>query len=492
MMPTEPRTTAVALVTIGVLIALSALTSRFSGRLGVPAALSFLVVGMAAGEDGFGLLFSDFAFTFRLGTVALVLILFDGGLNTPARVVRQGIKPAAALATIGVAVTAAAVAGFALALGVPPEHATLLGAIVSSTDAAAVFSTLRGSGIKLQRRVGITLELESGLNDPMAVLLTVAFTRLLVTQQTPSWSLLGTVILELGVGALFGYAIGFVGRALLPRISLAAAGLYPVLTIAIAFLAFGLPTLFHGSGFLAVYVAAVLVGDAKLPFRAGVLRVHDATAWVAQVGMFLLLGLLVVPSKLLPVAGLGLLLGLFLAFVARPLAVLLCLWPFGYTKRELAYVSWVGLRGAVPIILATFPVMAHGRGADETFHLVFFIVVVNAIIPGSTIRYVTDKLGLRSKDPPPPPAVLEVTSMEQLQGKVLAFFVDKASAASGVAIRELPFPQGAYVMLVVRAQTLLPPRGELVLTPGDHLYVIADERDEPFVRLMFGQQEELG
>jgi potassium/hydrogen antiporter len=492
MMPDEPHTTAVALVTIGVLIALSAVMSRFSGRLGVPVALLFLGVGMLAGEDGFGLHFSDYAFTFRLGTVALVLILFDGGLNTPLKVVKQGLKPAAMLATVGVAVTAAVIGGVAWLLGVEPTHAARLGAISSSTDAAAVFSVLRGSGIKLQKRVGVTLELESGLNDPMAVILTVAFTRVLVTQESPSWTLLLDVVLELGVGTALGVAVGYGGRALLARAKLAAGGLYPVLTLALAFLAFGLPTLFHGSGFLAVYIGAVLIGGANLPYRAGILRVHDAAAWVAQVGMFLVLGLLVTPHKLPSVALLGLLLGLALAFIARPLAVLLCLAPFRYPRNELVYVAWVGLRGAVPIILATFPVMARAPGALEAFHLVFFIVVVNALVPGSTIRWVTDKLGLRSAEPPAPTAVLEVTSTEHLEGKVLAFFVDKASAASGVAIKELPFPQGASVMLIVRSGKLVSPRGDVVLTPGDHLYVIASESDVPLVRLMFGQQEDVG
>lgn len=490
-MPAEPRTTAVALVTVGVLIALSALTSRFSGRLGVPVALLFLGIGMLAGEDGFGLAFHDYTFTFQLGTVALVLILFDGGLNTPQKVVKQGIKPAALLATVGVAVTAAVIAGIAWGLGVDPHHAALLGAIVSSTDAAAVFSVLRGSGIKLQKRVGITLELESGLNDPMAVLLTVAFTRLLVTREPIGWGLLADVVIEISLGVAFGFVIGAAGRTALARTKLAAGGLYPVLTLAIAMLAYGLPTLLHGSGFLSVYIAAVFIGGAQMPYRAGILRVHDATAWVAQVGMFLVLGLLVTPSRLPGVAGLGLVLGLALAFVARPLAALLCLAPFRYPKRELAYVAWVGLRGAVPIILATFPVMARAPGATEAFHLVFFIVVVNALVPGSTIRWVTDKLGLRSADPPAPTAVLEVTSTEHIEGKVLAFFVNKASAASGVPIKELPFPQGAAVMLIVRAGRLVPPRGDVVLTPGDHLYVIADEPDEPLVRLMFGQQEEV-
>jgi cell volume regulation protein A len=493
VLPDEPKATAFALVTIGLLMALSATTSRFSGRFGVPLTLVFLGVGMLAGREGIGgLVFDDAHLAFKLGYVALVLILFDGGLNTPLRVMRAHLAPAALLATIGVVVTAFIVAGAAALFGIPWRHAILLGAIVSSTDAAAVFSVLRTSGIQLARRVGITLEIESGLNDPMAVLLTIAATELVLTGKELSAMLLFDVVRELALGALIGVAVGRGGRFLLARVRLVAGGLYPVVTLALAALAFGIATLLHGSGFLAVYVAAVLIGGGAVPYRAGVIRVHDAAAWLAQVGMFLVLGLLVVPSKMFAVAGLGLVLGLVLAFVARPLAVIFCLAPFkAFPWRERAYISWVGLRGAVPIILATYPIMFRAPGADSTFHLVFFIVVVNALIPGATIRWVTDKLGLRSDEPPPPPAVLEITSSEQLRGKVLAFFVDKASAASGVAIRDLPFPPGTSVMVIVRAGALVAPRGDVELAPGDHLYVIANPEDEPLVRLMFGQQEEL-
>lgn len=492
MTPDEPRILALALVTIGALMALSAVTSRITGRLGVPLLLVFLGIGMVAGEDGFGLHFSDYRLAYRIGTVALVLILWDGGLNTASRVLRQALKPAAALATVGVVITAAIVAGAAILLGVDWRQAALLGAIVSSTDAAAVFAVLRGSGIQLQKRVGITLEVESGLNDPMAVLLTVAFTHVLVSGENPTAWLLLDVVRELGIGAAIGVAVGYGGRTVLLRSQLAAGGLYPVVTLALAALAYGLPTLLHGSGFLSVYLAAVVLGNAKeLPYKAGLLRVHDAAAWVAQVLMFLVLGLLVTPHLLVDVALLGLALGLVVAFVARPLAVLVSLAPFGYPAKELAYVAWVGLRGAVPIIFAIYPVMAGAARASDTFHLVFFIVVVNAIIPGSTIRWVTHKLGLQSNEPPPPPAVLEVTSTRALDGKVLAFFVDKASAASGVAIRDLPFPAGASVMLIVRDKELVAPRGDVVLTPGDHLYVIAPKADEPLIRLMFGLSEEM-
>jgi cell volume regulation protein A len=458
----------------------------------VPVALLFLGIGMAAGSDGpGGIEFADYGFAFRLGTVALVLILFDGGLNTPLSAVRSAIRPASALATVGVVVTAALVGVAARVLfAFSWTEALLLGAIVSSTDAAAVFSVLRGSGLHLKRRVGTTLELESGLNDPMAVILTVAFTNSLAGGKAIGWDLLLEVAVQLVVGGSLGVGIGWAGRQVIKRLRLQAAGLYPVMTLALAFLAFGLPTLIHGSGFLAVYAAGVILGNETLRYRTGLLRVHDALAWLAQVAMFLVLGLLVFPQQLLGVAGVGLVLSLFIAFVARPLAVLLCLLPFRFPAREIVYTGWVGLRGAVPIILATFPVLMGAPGASNLFHIVFFIVVVNGLVPGATVPWVTRKLGLASNAPAPPPAVLEIASTQILNGELSAFYIDTASASAGARISELPFPPGSAVMLLVRGLELLAPKGDTVLQPGDHLYVFSHSEDVPFLRLMFGQQED--
>lgn len=490
-MPAEPTRTALFVVAIGVLVLLSALSSRASGRLGVPLALVFLVIGMAAGSDGIGgIPFEDYALTFRLGTIALALILFDGGLHTETSSVRLAVRPAAVLATFGVVLTAVVVALCAWLLGEPRAEALLLGAIVASTDAAAVFSVLRGSGIQLQRRVGVTLELESGLNDPMAIILTFAITEAVVTGEPLRWTLALDVALQLVVGAAFGLVTGVLGALLLSRVRLIAGGLYPAVTLALALLAFGGATLLSGSGFLAVYLAGLALGAREdLPYRNAVLRVHDAAAWLSQIGMFLLLGLLVSPTRLVDVAGLGLALGLLLAVFARPVAVLLCLLPFRYPWREQLYISWVGLRGAVPIILATYPVMAGAPFAERVFDLVFFVVVVNALVPGSTVAKVTEKLGLRSEAPPPAPAVLDINSTQRLSGRVLAFFIDRASAAAGARIDELPLPPGASIMVVVRGNQLLPARGAVVLQPGDHIYVISRPEDEGLVHLLLGRRE---
>lgn len=475
----------------GALVGLSVLVSRATGKVGVPLALAFLVLGMLAGSEGIaGIAFENYGIAFRLGTVALTFILFDGGLNTPVSAIRRALWPATLLATLGVVGMALLAAVGARMVGFTWPEALLLGAIVSSTDAAAVFSVLRGSGLHLKRRVGTTLELESGVNDPMAVILTMALTRFLLAGDGLSWSLAWSVVVQLVVGGLGGLGIGWAGRMVLARARLTALGMYPVLTLSLAAVAFGVPTLFNGSGFLAVYVAGVVLSHGELPNRSGVLRVHDALAWLCQIGLFLMLGLLAFPSRLLAVMGPGLALGLFLAVVGRPLVVVLCLLPFNFSWRERLYVGWVGLRGAVPIVLATFPVMANAPGAHHIFDVVFFVVVLSAVIPGATLPWVTRWMGLESTGPPAPPAILDISSVQPLSGQVLSFFIEPASAVSGVKLADIPFPPGASVMLVVRGRELAAPRGTTQLLPGDHVYVISRAEDVELVRLMFGRQVE--
>jgi cell volume regulation protein A len=384
----EPLATGVLLLTLGLLVGLSAASSRASGRLGLPAALLFLGIGVLAG--GFGAIrFADHGLAFRLGTAALVLILFDGGLNTPFAALRQAVWPSLTLATLGITVTASLTAAGAHLLGFSWEESLLLGAVVCSTDAAAVFSVLRGGGVRLRRRVALVLEMEAGMNDPLAVILTIALTGVLLGVRRSPLGLVGAVALEMGAGCAVGLLAGHGGRALLSGLRLAASGLYPVVTAALAFAAYGLAAILHGSGFVAVYVAALVVGNGPVPYQAGVRRVHDSLAWLAQVAMYLLLGLLVVPSRLPEVAVPAVALGLLLALVARPVAVALCLAPFRFAPRVVAYLGWVGLRGATPIILATFPVLVQAPGAERIFHVVFFVVVANALVPGATVRAAT-------------------------------------------------------------------------------------------------------
>lgn len=488
----EPHATAWLLVVVGLLLLVGALFSRASARFGVPVFLVFLVLGMLAGSEGIGgIEFEDYGFAFRLGTMALALILFDGGLNTPLESLRRGLGPAGVLATAGVAGTASLVALAARLLGFEWAMAFLLGAVVASTDAAAVFSVLRGSGVQLKRRVGTTLELESGLNDPMAVILTIALTRGLAAGESPGLGMIvAEVVVQMLMGTALGLGIGFAGRALVRRTRLMAGGLYPVLSLAVALLAFGLPTLMAGSGFLAVYLAAVVLGNGRIPYRTGLVHFHDAVAWCGQVAMFLMLGLLAFPSRLAAVAWEGLALGLFLALVARPLVATLCLLPFRFPWRETAFIGWVGLRGAVPIILATFPVLERVPGAERLFDVVLFVVVASALVPGGTVSWLSRRLRLTSDAPPPPKAVLEINSTQLLDGEVLSFFIDEALPVSATTLADIPFPAGAAAMLVVRGGELVAPKGDTALLPGDHVYLFCRREDRPFLELLFGRPEE--
>ncbi len=390
-MPAEPAATAVVFVSIGALLTISVVASRPSARLGVPVAFVFLLIGMLAGSEAIGgIPFEDYSLTFRIGAGALSLILFDGGLNTPLRSMREVLAPAALLATIGVAITALITAAAAHLFGFSWPNSLLIGAIVSSTDAATVLSTLATGGIELRRRVALMLEVESGLNDPMAVILTTGLTlNILAPAHFSIWELEIGVVRQLAVGAAIGLALGAAARWLIARIELPAPGLYPAFTVGVAALAFGLPTLVEGSGFLAVYLAGATLGAAPLAERMGIRRVHAAFGWLSQVVMFLILGLLVFPSRLVHVAAPGLGVALVLAVVARPAAVFACLAPFRLPIREIAYVGWTGLRGAVPIILATIPVLGGVPQARELFDVVFFIVVVGSLVPGATVKLAT-------------------------------------------------------------------------------------------------------
>jgi cell volume regulation protein A len=283
-------------------------------------------------------------------------------------------------------------------------------------------------------------------------------------------------------------AIGLGGRWLLRRARPAAAGLLPVLTIALAFIAYGATTLLHGSGFLATYIAGLVLGNGALPYRSGLARVHDSIAWLGQVVMFIVLGLLSFPSRLVDVWVPGLILGLFLAVVARPLATTLCLLPFRYHLREIGFVGWVGLRGAVPIILAIFPVLAGAPLAHHVFNIVFFVVVVNAIIPGSTVRWAARLFGVEEQGTPPPAAVLEIASTLPLRSEVLSFYLQPSSAVTGARIADVPFPPDSAVMLIVRAEELIAPRGDTVLVAHDHVFVFCRPDDRRTIDLLFGRE----
>lgn len=487
----EPWNTAVILSSLGILLVLAALCSPLSERLGIPALVLFLAIGIFAGTEGIGgIWFDDYEIAFRIGMIALALILFDGGLNTSLDTFRRAARPALVLATVGVVLTAAAVAAFGIALGLPVVVALLVGSVVSSTDAAAVFSVLRGMGVQLRSSTSALLEVESGLNDPMAVLLTMMAVEVALGGESLGWATLGLLVQQVAVGAAGGLSIGLAGRFFLRLVKLPVAGLYPVMTIGVALTAFGIPTMLNGSGFLSVYLAGLLLASGPLPYRAGVKRVHDAMAWLSQIVMFLMLGLLVFPAMLVPTAAVGLALALFLAFVARPLAVLICLAPFRLAWSERVFISWAGLRGAVPIILATFPGLSGVEGGDKLFHLVFFAVLVNSFVPGATISFLARRLGLTAGDRPAVPASIEMISLRDYKGEFVWYTVQRASAVAGAAVRDLPLPDGCTLSLVLHGEQVLAPRGATVLHPGDHVCIFVTPGQRGLLDLLFGRADE--
>lgn len=483
--------TAIALAAGGALLLVSALISRVGNRFGVPVSLLFLVIGMLAGSDGpGGIWFDRFDVAYLAGTAALVVILFAGGLNTPLAEMRRILPAAGVLATFGVIGVAGVTAVGAHALGMGWREALLVGAIVSSTDAAAVLALL--DGVPLRRRLALTLEAESGLNDPVAVILTIAATANFAGSGPLGWQLLPDMGAQLVIGGLSGLAVGAIARWLIRRVRLSTPALFPVVTLAVALLAYGVPAQLGGSGFLAVYVAGIAVGNGAIPYRVNLTRFHDSLAWLAQIGMFLILGLLVFPKQLAHVAPTGLLLAVYLAVVARPVVVTACLLPFGFAWREIACIAWLGLRGAVPIILATVPVLMSetpatpGHAVLDEFDLVFFIVVIGSFIPGMTVRWLPRLLGVEEPLPPQPVAVVDITSSLPIRDAQLAFFIGPDSPVAGHTVQELALPGDAALMLIVRDQQLIAPRGHTALQVGDHAFVLCHEGSATAVRERFG------
>jgi cell volume regulation protein A len=395
------------LLVSSLLLLLSILAWKVSNRLGIPALLLFLGIGMLAGSDGPGGIYFDNASVAQaVGVVALAFILFAGGLDTEWRVVRPVLGGALALSTIGVLLTAAVVAVFALfLLHVSFLEGLLLGAIISATDAAAVFSVLGARKLNLSGKLAPLLELESGTNDPMAVFLTIGLTNLLANPHESVFALFLLFVQQMGIGAIFGLLLGWGAIHLIGRLKLEEAALYPVLTIALVLLAYGLTATLGGSGFLAVYLVGILLGNSSAQRVNRLTGFHDSLAWLMQIAMFLILGLLVFPSRLPAVFVSGLLITGVAIFIARPLSVLITLLPVKMSLREKLFVGWVGLRGAVPIVLATFPLLTGLSKASFLFDLVFFVVLASVLLQGTTVPLVARWLGVIA----PAPAAQEAT-----------------------------------------------------------------------------------
>lgn len=445
---------------------------RISSRSGLPSLLVYLGIGIAMGQDGIGdIHFDNAELTQVIGYAALVVILAEGGLGTKWKEIKPALPAATVLALVGVAVSVGVTATAAhYLIGLEWRQALIIGAVVSSTDAAAVFSVLRK--IPLPARVTGTLEAESGFNDAPVVILVVAFSQ---TGPVEHWyTLIAEITLELAIGAALGIAVGWLGSWGLRHVALPASGLYPIAVMAIAVTAYAAGALAHGSGFLAVYLASMAMGNAKLPHWPATRGFADGLGWIAQIGMFVLLGLLVTPHELGDDVLPGLVIGLVLTMVARPLSVFLCLTPFRVPWQEQTLMSWAGLRGAVPIILATIPMVSGVEGSRRVFNIVFVLVVVYTLVQGPTLPWLARTLRLGG-DSEAADLGIESAPLERLRGHLLSVAIPEGSRMHGVEVNELRLPAGAAVTLVVREEKSFVPLPTTVLRRGDELLVVTTD-----------------
>jgi len=468
----------ILLVAGPVLIMLSILASKLSSRLGMPSLLLFLLVGMLAGSEGIGgIQFNNPRLVQTVGVIALVYILFSGGLDTNWKAVRPVMGKGALLSTLGVFLTAILTGWFAHAvLEFTLLEGLLLGAIVSSTDAAAVFAVLRSRRVSLKGELKPLLELESGSNDPMAVFLTTGIIMLMTDRDATPLRLIPLLVWQMTSGALAGYLMGKATVFVMNHLKLEYEGLYSVLSLCMVPLTYGATAMAGGNGFLAVYVSGLVLGHSAFIEKRSLIRFHDGLAWLMQITMFLVLGLQVFPSHLVPVISPGFLIAAFLMFVARPAGIFAALTPTRMNLRELALVSWVGLRGAVPIVLATFPLLAGIAKAEMIFNVVFFIVLTSALFQGSSIPFVARLLNLEALLTRRPRVILEFEPSENGRGEVVELSVAEGSAADGRQIVELGLPEGSLIVLVERGNRVFVPAGGTVLLAGDTIHLLADRK----------------
>jgi potassium/hydrogen antiporter len=460
-----------------VLLLAGVLLSKTSSRLGVPSLLLFLGLGMLAGSEGLlGIEFEDFALAQRYGIVALAFILFSGGAGTAWQDIRGVLVPGVALATVAVLLSAILLGAIAaLIVGLPLLQGMLLGSVIASTDAAAVFSILRSRGVAIVPRLRHLLELESGSNDPAAVFLTVAMIALIQGTADGVTDLVGLFIVQMGVGLVAGWLLARGAVILINRLHLEYDGLYPVLTIAFVLLTYEATAWLGGSGFVATYVAGLTIANAEFLHKRSLLRFHDAIAWLMQISMFVLMGLLVFPSNLIPVAGQSVLVATVLMLIARPVAVLLTLMPFRVPFREVAFVSWVGLRGATPIILATFPVVAGIPDAHTIFNVVFFVVLLSVLAQGTTIPHAAQRLGVAApfvgRDHYTFDAIISGDEGHGLRQLTIV----KGAPAVGRSVVSLGLPAGVLLVLIYRGGQIIMPQGGTTLEVGDRVLLLAQD-----------------
>ncbi len=463
-----------------ILLLASVFTSKTSARFGIPTLVLFIGVGMLAGSEGpGGIYFYDPKLAQTLGVIALNFILFSGGLDTKFESIRPVLWRGISLSTIGVLLTAATVGIFVhLITDFTLLEGLLLGAIVSSTDAAAVFSILRSKNIGLKGYIRPTLELESGSNDPFAFGLTITLTSLIVTGETPGFGLIFHFLKEIFFGAVIGLLLGRIVLFILNKVSLDIEGLYPVFLMAFVFFTFSFTGLLGGNGFLAVYIAGLVLGNKNFIHKKSIIRFYDGMAWLMQIIMFLTLGLLVFPSHILPVIGLGVLISLILIFVARPIGVIISLSFFKRIQlREKLFISWVGLRGAVPIVFATYPLIANVGKSHIIFNLVFFISTISVLLQGTTLPIVAKWLRVIVPQKVKRKFALDLELSDSPDSEMIEILLPDTSPAIGNSLVNLNFPKKAFIVMIQRGGKYIRPGGSTVIEQGDKLLVLASSAE---------------
>ncbi|MHB8110001.1 MAG: potassium/proton antiporter [Syntrophorhabdaceae bacterium] len=466
------------------LVIVSIGVARLSENFGMPVLLLFLGIGMLAGSEGpGGIYFDDAHLSQAVGVIALIFILFAGGLDTKWSEVRSSFFPAASLATFGVILTAFGVGLFVFFfLKFTFLNALLLGAVVSSTDAAAVFSVLRSKNISLRGRLRPLLEFESGSNDPMAVLLTIGIIQVIMDPRTSAGSIALLFVQQMGLGVIFGFFFGKATVELLNRLKSYYEGVYPVFFLALAILTYGVTAAAGGSGFLAVYLAGLIAGNSEFVYKRSLLRFFDGLAWLSQITMFVTLGLLVFPSRVISIVGAGLACSAFLMFIARPVSVFLSLLLTRFEWKEKVLVSWVGLRGSVPIVLATFPLLAGVAGSEAIFNIVFFIVLTSALFQGWSIPVVARLMNLQAPIEKKRRYPIEFAPIDGVDTQLLDFIIPYNAEVAGRPIVELGLPSDSLIVLVNRNEEFFVPSGGTVLEGGDVVLLLANSKNLGKVR----------
>lgn len=460
-----------------ILLFLSILAGKTSYRFGVPTLIFFLIVGMLAGSEGIGgIYFDDPNLAQFIGIVAFNFILFSGGIETDWKAIKPVLKKGMMLSTVGVLITATSVGVFVYYISdFSFTESMLIGSIVSSTDAAAVFSILRSKSIALKNNLRPLLELESGSNDPMANVLTIVFTGLVVSENVSYWGAIPFLLAQLLIGAGAGLVFGKLGKEIINRIKLDFDGLYPVLVIALMVFTFSATDFIGGNGFLAVYISAVYLGNKEFIHKKTIIKAFDGFTWLMQIVLFLTLGLLVNPSGMLPIIGIGLLISAFLILVARPLSVFISLSTFKINARNKIFVSWVGLRGAVPIVFATYPLVAGIDKANLIFNIVFFISLTSVLIQGTTLSYVAKLLRVSLPENLKPITLTDLELNERVKSIQAVIVIPKDSLAIGKSVVDLDFPLTAIISIIERNGLFITPNGSTVIQHEDKLTVLAED-----------------